>query len=217
VVPLARVPLAGSVPQRSATQRSATPQRVSPASASQVAGPVTADLRSAGWRLSIVSEGRSLLVRRESGCSDCEAREREARDLEGRRFLPALRPDTGPGHAPSGRHGGLRQAPVGVASADPSHDRLWRVFWSALVVVLLASGLAWAATGVGGPESRGAAVRILGWSALVLPLVVLAAALRVRSPAGRRPDLVLVLLGVTLEAAALVRMHAVLGMLLGLG
>lgn len=101
----------------------------------------------------------------------------------------------------------------------PARDPLWWQFWAAVVVALVSFGSALAASLAGAEQVPSVlAVRFLGWSALLLPLAVLGVALRAREPGRRaRPDAALLTLGLVLEAAALVRLHAVLGVLAGTG
>ncbi len=101
----------------------------------------------------------------------------------------------------------------------PVRDLLWRQFWAGLVVALVSFGLAFAASLAGtGRAPSVLAVRFLGWPALLLPIAVLGVALRTRGPGKRaRPDAALLGLGLVLEVAALVRLHAVLGVLAGAG
>lgn len=222
MVPLARVPLAESVSRAFAPP----PPAAGP-------GSPTVDDRSREWRVSLVSpQGSRVLVRREpglrgSGAPEPHCRECATRALDSDWTPPALRPDTAPGEALAGRppassrpgRGPVRAlARRPVVGADPAYDRLRRDFWSALLTVLLAAAFAWATTAVGhGGRSSALAVRALGWPALALPLGVLWRALRRGVPGGRRPDLVLAFLGVALEASAVVRLHALLGVLLGVG
>lgn len=164
-------------------------------------------------------EGARLLVR-QGDCRECTARESASRWVTADGFPrpdtalprgPAPAPPASPAPPPVAR---LRPVPSGPVVVDPSHDLLWRRFWLALWIVLGSAGLAFAAVALG--DGRGAhvvAARALGWPALVLPVGVLVLALRRRGPSGRSPDLVLVLLGLALEAATVTRLQEAFGTL----
>ena len=86
-------------------------------------------------------------------------------------------------------------------------------FWLGVGLVVAVTALSVAAD-LAGPASAGCA-RLFGWPAIALPVGVLSMAVRRRVGSAGRADPWLVLLAGLLAASSAARMHAVLGVLVG--